>query len=81
MKNWTKKFLKSKSVGDITLKNISTNAKKAKKNLNVPEELYLELSDKFPESNLRHSLESANLPSTFMAGFVVGWAEKNRKTK
>jgi len=81
MKKFTKKFINQKLKIEMSIENIKYNAKKANKKLGIPEKLYLELSKEFPHSKLRQTLDKTNSPTTFMAGFIIGWAEKNYKTK
>ena len=78
MKKLTQKFLKNGLIkSELTFENINWNAKRLSKKLRIPKELYLELSEKFPQSKLRQDCDKANSPTTFMAGFVVGWIEKS----
>ncbi len=80
MKQFTKKFINRKPTNDNNIKNKAHNAKKANEKLGIPEKLYLELSKEFPKNNLHRACYKINDISTaFIAGFIVGWAEKNKK--
>lgn len=83
MKNFTKKFINNNFLSsNVSIKNIYHNAKESNKKLGIPEKLFLELSKEFPKSKLRYSCdESGSTPSSFIAGFCVGWAEKYKKIK
>jgi len=81
MKKWTKKFLNRKSTNNHCIGGIFENAKEAKKWIGLPEELWLELSEK---NTLLETMKGklANVKiSSFMAGVAVGWAEKSKKIK
>ena len=83
MKKYTKKFLnkvvKGKTSWDKTVK----NSEGAKRELGIPKKLYIELSENIAEKNLfRSIIELEDFESTlFIAGFVIGWAEKNKNIK
>lgn len=82
MKNFTKKFLKTKlKSSELTIENIDWNAKRSKEKLEIPVKLYKELSKVFPHSLLIEYLKEGNHTTTFMAGFITGWAEKNKNIK
>jgi hypothetical protein len=83
MKQFTKKLLKrglkeNKSLRDWT----EHNANRAEKKLNLPKKLYLELNFEFPKSKLNSDFrDKGNNSTLFMAGFLCGWAENNKKIK
>lgn len=83
MKKWTNKFINTRKkldVNNLDEKNLKNNAKNANNTLGIPEDLWIELSNKFPKSKLMPMIGHNSL-TTFLAGFAVGWAEKNNKIK
>lgn len=83
MKQFTKKFLSKRVKSKKCTKGaIKHNAKRAEKILKMPKKLYLELSYNFPRSRLCADLEiMKGSATTFMAGFLCGWAESSSKIK
>ena len=79
MKKFTKKILNKKVTGESSYENIKDNAKKASKKLGIPEKLWMELSDEFPQSPIQKTCQ--NEATVFMLGFAIGWAELNNKIK
>jgi len=79
MKKFTKKLLKSGTPKcDLSIDHIFSNSEKANKKLGIPKKLYLELSDKFPRSKLKKDCDNSDSKNNyFIAGFIIGWAEKN----
>ena len=80
MKQKTKQFFEKevKNTG-ITEKNIKYNAKKAFEKHGIPKDLWLELSEEFLRSKLFRRIKDTK-STIFMAGFVVGWIEKSKKS-
>lgn len=81
MKKFTKEFLKEVQKSVLGKDYTNSNAKRAEKKLGIPEELYLEISKEFPKSNLCQYLKNGNRETVFMAGFIAGFVEGNKKIK
>ncbi len=82
MKKYTKKFLGSKA-GPAKPTGAIQNAVDAQAKLEIPQDLWMEMTDVFEDSKLMKSLldKPGAVETLFMAGFVCGWVEKNPKIK
>lgn len=91
MKKYSKKFLANSPKGDPYKDYTEDNAKKAEKRLGIKKKMWCEFSHFF-QTNLGQSDSIAGrkvshtsikhlINSSFLAGFICGWAEKNKKIK
>jgi len=81
MKKYTEKFLNSKATKPSHYDNVYFNAQKAHTKLQIPEALWIELNWGLSSRPLIKSIPPKEKNTMFMAGFVAGWAERNKKIK